>query len=307
MKKFVILLGIFTIILVCFSIVMNPALFFQNITNTLTLWLYKVYPSIFTFYLISSFLINTKILNRIIYYFRFIFKHLRFKNEQILNLFILSIFIGNPSTASLIKEEIKKGNLTTDDGNNLLKYASFTNPLFIIAYLSIYNLRHAFLIMITQILANLLIIIFHNLNNQKTVITRKVVTFKLNEILLSFHNVINLLLMVSSVMVFANILKYSIETILTYFSFSSNITTLVLSIFEISSGLTTIMNLGFDIKTILILISFLISFTGLSIHLQVVNIINEVKLSYFTFFIYRIVQGILSILLLIPIYGIFFP
>ena len=66
--------------------------------------------------------------------------------------------------------------------------------------------------------------------------------------------------------------------------------------FEISQGLNTLIiaNISYKIKEILAI--FFISFGGLSIHLQIKGILSDTKISYKTFFLYRIYQSILSVL-----------
>lgn len=299
MKKLLYLLILFLISLIVFSILIDPEAFFLNITSTLSLWLFKVYPSVFTFYTISSLLLNTNILNKIIYYTRFIFKKLRFSNQNTLNIFILSIFTGNPSSSGLIVEAIEKNELTVTNANNLLKCSSFQNPIFILAFLFPYSLKYALIVIFVHVLSNIIITLFLNRKNDYTKIQNIGLKFDLKDILKSINNVIYLLLIISSMMVFSNIIIFSISTAIDYLNFNNIFTILILSQAEISRGMTSIISLNLDKIVFYLIVSFTVAFNGLSIHLQVYNIISKYNLKYKNFFNYRIIQGLISMFLLI--------
>jgi len=294
MRKLIYPLIVFLVIIIVFSILTNTEAFFQNITSTLNLWLTKVYPSVFTFYTISSILLNTNLFNKFIYYTKFFFKKLRFKDQISLNLFLLSIFIGNPSSSGLIIESIDKNAITINDGNNLLKVSSFSNPLFILAFLFPYSIKYAVIIIFVHIASNIIIAYLMNRNNNHTEIENISLRFSLREIINSINNVIHILLIVSTMMVFSNIIIFSLETTLNFLKINNLFTLLLLSQLEISRGLSTILSLNIESLFIYLLVCFTISFNGFSIHLQVINIISKYSLSYSKFLIFRIIQCILA-------------
>ena len=299
MRRLLYLLVIFLIFLIVFSILINPELFFMNITSTLSIWLFKVYPSVFTFYTISSLLLNTNILNKFVYYVRFILKKLRFKNQKNLNLFILSIFTGNPSSSGIIGEAIEKNELTVSNANNLLKCSSFQNPIFILAFLYPYSLKYALIVILVHVLSNLIITLYLNRKNEYTKIENTSLKFNFKELLKSINNVIYILLIISSMMVFSNIIIYSISTALDYLNLKNTVTILILSQLEISRGMTSIISLNLDNILFYLIVTFTVAFNGLSIHLQVYNIISKYNLKYKNFFNFRIIQGVISVILLI--------
>lgn len=299
MKKLLYILISFLVIIITFSILINPEAFFLNIITTLKLWLYKVYPSIFTFYTISALLLNTNILNKFIYYTRYIFKRLRFEDQKSLNIFILSIFIGNPSTSGLLVEQIDNNELSISSANNLLKYSSFQNPLFIIAFLFPYSIKYALFIIFVHIISNIIISIYQNKKNDYTKINNIDLKFSLKQILNSINNVVYLLLLISSIMVFSSIIIFSLTTIINFLNLNNIYISLLLSQLEITQGMNYILNLKLDKLIIYILVCFTVAFNGLSIHLQVYNIISKYNLKYKNFFFYRICQGVLSIILFI--------
>lgn len=297
MKTVGFLLLLFLVGIIAYSFLSNPTAFFANITKTLEIWLYKVYPSIFTFYMLSSLLINTRIINKLIYYLRPFFQFLKFKNENALHLFILSIFVGNPTSASLICEALNKDAINQEDGNILLKCASFLNPFFIISFLSVYDMKYALLVIIAHVGSNFLITLALNHHNERTIIHNQALKFSLNDFLQAINKVIALLLMISGIMVFCNILKYSITLVLDSLGWYNTFLAVILANLEVAVGLNSIIRMEMELFPTLLLAAFLCSFGGVSIHLQVVNTIGGEKLRYSAFFKYRLLQAILSVLL----------
>lgn len=294
MKKITLFLLLASIFLISYAFFINPSAFFADIIRTLEIWLFKVYPSIFTFYILASLLVNTKLINTIIYIFRPLFKHLRFSSENSLHLFIISIFVGNPSCASLICEALKKGELTKTEADNLLKCSAFLNPLFIISFLTHLKLRYAALIIFVHIFANFIIVFLVNRKNPITQIKPSKLSFAFTEILTSVQNVIYLLLLISGIMVLCNIIRYSILTFFSQFSLSNKILNIIIANIEISIGLNTIVKAELSLFWTLFLFSIFTSFSGISIHLQVLSVIKEEKLKYKNYLYYRFLQSAIS-------------
>lgn len=287
------------IAMVTFNIVLDSAGFFENIITTLSVWLYKVYPPVFTFYIIASLLINTGLINRFVYASRSIFKKLKFKSEKQLQLFIVSIFTGNPGTISLIGEATNN-TFSKKDANELLRCTSFLNPLFIISYLGAYNIKYAIILIFVHISSNVLIAGYLNRNNEPTITAKTEISFSLDAFFKSINSIISVLLMVSAVMVITNILYYSIDNLISLFGKTPPFLTVLLAHIEIVMGMRAILLLNFPITATLLIFAFLSGFGGFSIHMQVLNLTLKYNLKYKIFFKYRIIQGIIGAILILP-------
>ena len=101
--------------------------------------------------------------------------------------------------------------------------------------------------------------------------------------LVIFYNAVTISLTIASIMVFVNL----IITSLIELKVAKNL----LLFFELSCGITMILENNFTLLTLPI-ISFLLSFNGLCLHLQVFSQITDV--SYGKFFFFRLLQGLLS-------------
>ena len=270
------------ITLTFFCIFHNDSFIF-SFKRTLYLWLYKVIPSIFTFYVIINILIYLNILDKILIIFkplRFIF---RFESNIAFNLFIISIFTGNPSAASLIYHNYQNNTISKSDYEKLILSSGFVTPLFII---SLFNndLKKSFIILLSHILSYFFTCIVITINNKNINICKNNKSYTNKQNITSiFYNAVTISLTIASIMVFVNL----IITSLIELKVAKNL----LLFFELSCGITMILENNFTLLTLPI-ISFLLSFNGLCLHLQVFSQITDV--SYGKFFFFRLLQGLLS-------------
>ena len=290
---YTLIIGAFSLII--FSIVTDPNTFYTNIINSLSVWLYNVYPALFTFYIISSCLINFNIIKKI----SFVVKpFIRFSSQKSYELFITSIFVGNPSSTSLIMNELDNETIPMEDANKLLKVCSFFNPLYIIAIVSgsyLFSIKYAFIIMISILLANLLVGLF--IKSKRNSISNKPIfnhQIKLDVIFNAINQAMSILLLVAGIMVFANILKFSFLSFLKYFNIEGNLINIFASLFEISTGLVDLFTVNPPLIILMSLASAMFAFQGFSVNMQVLNIINDRKIKFLPIFLTRFFQGIVA-------------
>ena len=281
--------------LVIFNIITNPSAFSENIITSLSIWLFNVYPALFTFYIIASCLINFNIIKR----FAFIAKpFIKFENEKAYELFITGIFVGNPSIASLIINEYEVENISLNDTNKLLKVSSFFNPLFVITIVSgsfLFPIKYSFIILISILLANLLIGMF--IKSEKSIFEKQQPinpTIRLDIIFSAINQAITLLLLVAGIMVFANILKFSVIYFLDLYNINSPILTFLTSLFEVSTGLVDIFKTESNLFILFPIAAFMFAFQGISVNMQVLNIIFDHKIKFLPIFMTRIIQGLIA-------------
>lgn len=281
--------------LVIFNVIYNPSSFSENIITSLSIWLFNVYPALFTFYIISSCLINFDIIKKI----SFIAKpFVKFENQKAYELFITGIFVGNPSITSLIMNEYEVETISLNDTKKLLKTTSFFNPLFIItivcgAYL--YHIKYALIILVSILLTNLLIGMF--IKSEKIIYGKQKPinpTIRLDTIFNAINQAITLLLLVAGIMVFANILKFSVIYFLDLLKINSPVLNFFTSLFEVSTGLVDIFNTENNILILFPIATFMFAFQGVSVNMQVLNIIYEHKIKFLPIFMTRIIQGLIS-------------
>jgi hypothetical protein len=136
-----------------------------------------------------------------------------------------------------------------------------------------------------------------NRKNKKTEISNSSVSFHPDALLKSVNNVIYLLLMISGVMVLCSIIRFGLLSVLDCYSFDSSFIQIILANIEVSLGLSSLIKMELQEFLTVALICFVTSFGGFSIHMQVVNVIGRYHLVYRSFFLCRLIQACLSVLL----------
>ena len=292
-KNSIINLFIILFVIVLFYLCLfNYENLYNNIFISLDLWLYKVFPPLFIFYFISTLLISTKSINMILYLFKPLNKIMKFDTINGFNLFIISMFLGNPTTASLINDYYESNMITLKDSIVLSKCASFINPLFIFSIIS--NKSLSIIIYLSHVLTNIIIAIYSSNIYSSNIYSSDIYSSNIqnnNAINLTFFNQMNkfphILLCIASFM----ILSYIVITIISLISINTNFTYLnyISLIVEVSYSTNYLKD------NYIYLIPSIISFNGLCIHLQVNQHLKTIK--YTTFFIYRLIASIISLII----------
>ena len=296
-KTFIILI---TILLLTINIFFKS----NNLTNIVLLstniFIKNIFPFLFPMFIISSILIELNLpyyLGKILYKpISFLFK----TNKSSVFVFFMSIISGFPSSAILIDNLINKNIITKDEGEKILTFTFFSNPLFIIGTigLSIFNSKEIGLyILLAHIIGNILTgIIFRNYKtykeNKSTYIPNNDYNL-FNIITLSIQRSIDIL-----INIFA-ILTISLILINTIINNPNNVIEIFISgLIEMTSGLKYLEMNNLDLNIKLYMAVFFISFGGLSIHMQIFNILKKRKIKYLPFLISRIIHSSISILVL---------
>ena len=279
----------------------------KSVNDAVILWLNKVFPSLFIMFIINDLIINSHILDNLCNLISPIFNKIYHVSGTSLECFILCLFSGTPSSAYIIKEMLNNNSISEEDANKLISFTFFSNPLFLYNILSIsFNKFITLKIIVVHYITNLLIGLFYRQNKSNnsniTIKTKENINFiKLtpNAISKSFNTLLMILGTITFYMIISNYLLKIIPL---------NIMGEVIlrGILEITQSLNILPNLNIlsMIKEIIAL--SIISFGGLSIHTQILNIISDTKVKYHNFFIGRILHVLISttiyILITITIY-----
>lgn len=279
-RKFFKILIFIYLLFILFLSIFNKDQIFEIIFNTLDIWLYKVFPPIFIFYIISSILISSKTINIITFILKPLKKIFKFETDNAFKLFILSIFMGNPSSSSFIISHLDNQFITKTDANILNKCSSFISPLFIF---SIVQFNIALPLYLSHIFANFILCAILTHKNKLKTNNKEQYNINFFDYIDRFPKII---FTIAIFMIICNIFIYSLSLL--------NINPYYLTFLEISSGSLKIINLNSNLKYYFLLSLF--SFNGICIHLQVYSIIKD-RLNYLSFFFYRIIQIFISIIL----------
>lgn len=272
-------------------------LVYPNITKDLiyeilNLWLTKVLVALLPFYILSNLLLQYPIISNFLY--PILNKIMRFENKKACSLFLISFITGNPTSSILVINSVNNKEISTQEGNRLLRCTVLSSPLFTISM----TVPYGWYVLLS---AGITSIIFYILGYKKTENTNSEKLPVNISIFDLADQTPTIMLEILSSMVIIGLLKLPIEQLLT----TLNINDLLfvkysLDLVELTTGLNNIQLYQVSPLIKVILSSFLLSFGGITIIIQIMNQIKKTNLSKTSLVVSRILHGLctMSILLL---------
>lgn len=278
MKKIsLFLLSIFYIIF----FFINPNIIKQNIIDVCLIFVFQVMPSIIPMYLFSNLLLSSGIPGKLNIILK---KFLHFENEYSTSIYLLSILVGNPTTSILINQEVTNKHISIKEGNRLMKFTFFINPLFLLNTCK----EHFLILFFSMLLCSLILGFILKNNNQSN--KECIYSLKITNII---NNLPSMLLNILIIMIIVSIIKSPLLL-------SNNKIIIHLGDFlEISSGINNV------VKTNnLVLLCLLVYSNGLSMFLQTKQAALFISLKTFAF--YRLLNIVISTIITLFIHFFFY-
>lgn len=271
-------------------------------------WYKNLIPTLFPFFIITDLLSNYGFINFISNIFGQIMVIFKLPKKTSYALF-MSMASGFPGNSKLIKELLETGEITSQEASKLLTFTHFSNPLFIIGTIGLIflnNQKIGLLILIVHYLTNFITgFLFRNIYKETSVINKKKerTTLPFITVLLkSINNAVNTMFLIYGIIIFTSLLTNIITINLNLSSFQKSLLT---SFLEITQGLKLIANEPLNISIKTSLITFFLSFGGISIHMQVMGILANYKINYYLYLLARIIHASIASLLVYFILQIF--
>lgn len=305
MKKLTLVLLFFLFII---FILFNSYEIMESIKLSFSICINNLFPSLIPFMLLSNILINYEFVNdisNILNNFMKLFK----VNKNCAFAFIMSIISGTPSNSKYLKDLLDNKLINLNDCQKCLNFCHFTNPIFIlgtIGYTFLQDKKMGLIILISHYFSSILIgIIWRNKssNNIDNNVTLKCDKKSFISILnISIKNTINTLFLILGVITTCLIITCILNKLL----FLNDNLKFLYGLVEVTQGLKflSLSNLTLNIKAIIA--SFLISFGGICIHMQVFSIIDNKKIRYYPYLLSRIIHGIMSSIFTFIIINLFY-
>lgn len=301
MKKFImfILIIISILVLINSNIVINSIIYSTKIFNN------KIFPSLFPFFILSELLINYGFIE----FSSILFKPLMnlFKiNSNCSFIFVMSMISGFPSSAKYTKDLYDKKYINSLEATKVLTFTHFSNPLFILGFISlILNKKIGLYILIIHYLTNIIIgLIF-----RKIIKTDINTNNKINNNYQSFSNVLSnsiingfktLFLILGTMIVFLTITNL----INKYIGLNPLLKGIFNGTLEMTGGINTISNINISLKLKSTLIGMILSFGGISVHMQIKSIISNTDIKYYPYLVARILHSALTGLIIFNLYDL---
>lgn len=297
----------YTSLLICTITLLFLTQFFiytKEITNAFfdgtILFVKNLLPNIFLFFIISDILNNYNIINYLSPLGN-VFSKLFKVSKEGTYVFFMSMLSGFPGNSKFVKELLDNNRISEQDATKLLTFTHFSNPLFIVSTIGINFLNDkkiGFIILISHFITNIIIgLLFRNIykSENKTLLKKESISLPFIPLLKnSISNTFNSLMVIYGIIIFFFILT-TIININLKLDYSHQ--TLLNGFIEMTNGLNMIKNLNFSINIKASLMTFFISFGGLSIHMQVMSMLSNYKINYFVYLIARLLHASISSLL----------
>ncbi|OGO89337.1 MAG: hypothetical protein A2Y24_04285 [Clostridiales bacterium GWE2_32_10] len=289
----------------------------------LVFWYNSIIPSLFPFMVITSLILESKLILTIVHtIFSGIMQALfRISGVGAIPV-ILGMFCGYPIGAKLTSDLYDKKAISLIEAEKLVSFCNNCGPIFIISVVCMQllgDIAYAPFIIIVQILSALSVgVIFRNYKKNVTENTelthptstntpKKSISMILNDsIVTSAYNTINIgsfiifysvvleIFMLSGIMNAVNILFLPIESFLHIGPILSG--KLAPGLIELSTGVNNIANNSGSIPQKILLINIIINWGGFSVHSQTNNIIQKSNISFKPYIIGKLLQSVFSII-----------
>lgn len=311
MKKIIESIIIITILIFfTFEILTGSELIIKTVSSALEIWASNVFPSLFPFFVLSELLIQYGFVELVSELFKNTMQKLFKINGYSSFVFIMSLISGFPSSAKYTRKLYLDGKLNENEASKLLTFTHFSNPLFILGTVSILFLKNkevGFLILFCHYFTNIILgLIFRNYypsdyTYQKTSLKQAIIAMhkKRLENTTSFGKVISsavtntiqtLLLILGTIIIFLIITAIIDKNL----NINNYYQAILNGTIEMTQGLKYISLLDIPLKLKSILTTMILSFGGLSVHIQMFSILSDTKINYLPFLTARLLHAAIS-------------
>lgn len=273
----------------------NSTIVIKSILDYTNLFITKLFPTNFVFFMLSTILIDQGLIELINNKLKL--------NGSIFYVTIMSILSGIPSGSKYTKDLLEKDLISTKTANYLLAFTHFPNPMFVLNTVTILlNKTLALKILICLILSNLIIALIFKPPKKEVIIINDSPSKDFSESLSkAIIDSLKVILIIYGTSVFFYLITVIINKYLTLNVLSH---VLLNGIFDLTKGLFSISLLSNKLlKSLLIIIFF--SFGSLSIHIQIKSIITNTSLKYKYFILGRLLQILFATILFLLSYFIY--
>lgn len=314
MRKWISAAIIIILIFICFEVLTAREAILNSVSFSLTIWKNNIFPSLFPFFVLSEIMIKygmTEFIGNLLK--PFMNKLFKIKSTAAF-VFVMSILSGNPANAKYTRELYLSKDLNENEATKILCFSCFANPLFILGTVSLLFLNNkevGLLLLLCHYTGNIIIGLllrnYHpspkekekvslikaiNAMHQKRLKNKE----SFGEIVTnSIIHSIDTLLLILGVMTMCLVITTIIDNNL---NLNSVLQSLLNGGVEMTQGLKYISMEDIPLKLTCILSVMILSFGGLSVHMQIVSILSDTKIKYLPFLLSRILHSIISGILL---------
>lgn len=281
---------IYILLFIEILILINSNEIIKSVKSSSLMFILKIFPSLFPTMVLGNLLIKNNIYLIIPKFIKKMFNKLFNFNETITGLFVITMFTGTPNNAIYINEYLNKNLITKKQAESLLCITHFINPLFVVGGVGIgvfNNVKIGFLLLLILWINNFIKAYINRRNfkiscKKNNAINQENFVKSLTD---SIRYSLNSLLMIFGIVTTFNILVTLISKI---FLFSNLMNCIINGILEMTGGIIKLSNININIFIKFLLSYLFLNFGGICIHMQTLSMIENKKIRYFKYLIFRL-------------------
>ena len=168
MKKYINITIIIITTYITIYFILNKQIIFKSVSFALNMWVNNLIPSLFPFFILTDILISYNFANYLPKFFINFFKNLFHIKKEAVLIFFLSMISGFPSNAKNTKKLYDMKILNKKEAEHILIFSHFSNPIFILATVSVFFFNKpnlGIIILLSHYISNLILGIIIRNNN----------------------------------------------------------------------------------------------------------------------------------------------
>lgn len=284
------LLIIYFFIVIEVMILINSHEVIDSVKSSSVMFITKVFPSLFPTMVVGNILTKQGFYKVIPNFIKKIFHKLFNFNDVMTGVFITAMITGSPSNAIYIDEYLNKNLITEKQAESLLCITHFINPLFVVGGvgIGIFNDVKIGFLLLSILWINNFIKAYINRKNFKNSCKKNNTINQENFIKSLTDSIkcsISSLLMIFGIVTTFNIFVTLISNV---FHFSILTNCIINGALEMTGGIIKLSNISINIFIKFLLSYLLLNFGGICIHMQTLSIINNKKIRYLKYLIFRL-------------------
>ena len=285
------ILFLYFLIFIEVLILFNSSVVINAVQGSIKIFLKNVFPSLFPTMVIGVMLVKNNVYEIIPKFIKNIFKKVFNYNDYMTSIFIISLITGTPSNALYINEYLDKGLIDNNEAESLLLSTHFINPLFVVGMVGnviFKSTKIGFIILLALWASNLIKAyitrprVYKNIDRKNISCNESII----NSLFISIKQAIYALLTIMGIIILFNMLTILIREIL---HLSNALSVIINGILEMTGGVTRVSELNINTLLKIIMTYIILNFGGLSIHMQVFSMLENKKIRYLKYLIFRLI------------------
>lgn len=284
------ILFLYFLIFIEVLILFNSSVIINAVQGSIKIFLKNVFPSLFPTMVIGVMLVKNNVYEIIPKFIKNIFKKVFNYNDYMTSIFIISLISGTPSNALYINEYLDKGLITNNEAESLLLSTHFINPLFVVGMVGnviFKSTKIGFILLLALWASNLIKAyitrpkVYKNIDKKNISCNEPII----NSFFTSIKQAVYALLTIMGIIILFNILTILIREV---FNLNNTLSVIINGILEMTGGVTRVSEININTLLKIIMTYVMLNFGGLSIHMQAFSMLENKKIRYFKYLIFRL-------------------